>query len=238
MFNNDETQKRKKDMRLFLKWAGEQDISFYPDASDYLVETEGQIWIEDINTNIENKIGEFRVFFCDLEEAINAGISAYDVFDENSRVFDFHKALFKRDDFCFSPKVVKTIHDTPFNWNVLIIDRIEIQSPFRGNGYGLQVMLSLMKRFGSNAGLVAINPFPLQFEGTMPCIGVDGTTNADLKKWEKELDKSTKKLSSYYEFLQFSCLPRTPYMVRSLELILPNSATLESIYANRVRGSN
>jgi hypothetical protein len=84
-------------------------------------------------------------------------------------------------------------------------------------------MHHMMKRFGPGTALVAIKPFPLQFEHE--------SSNEDNKKWRTELKLAqlpknerlaTKKLSEYYGKLGFRRIARTSYMVRTTEWVLPD----------------
>ena len=83
-------------------------------------------------------------------------------------------------------------------------------------------MLEIMRRFSAGAALVAIKPFPLQFE--------PASSSDDEKKWRTDLGLAelpkgkriaTKKLSDYYSRLGFLRLGRTPFMVRGTGRPLP-----------------
>lgn len=54
--------------------------------------------------------------------------------------------------------------DDIWNFNLLILDRVELLPRYRGNSSGLIVLRSLIERFGAGAGVVGMKPFPLQFE--------------------------------------------------------------------------
>lgn len=208
-----------------LTWKGECYVNPSVEGQDFLVETNGIIWAE-YESEPPKKIGEFRLYFCDIEGAGNSNIDSYDVLDTTTHTFEYYKVLMSSGDYGFSKKVNKALNTILSNFNVLIIDRIEIAPQYRSNGYGLQVMLALMQRFGSNAGICAIKPFPLQFEGIMQKVGNAGSSETALKK-------ATAKLVSYYKHLGFIKLPNTPFMVRSLQLLLPTQESIESTIAAR-----
>jgi len=106
---------------------------------------------------------------------------------------------------------------------VLILDRLEILPKFRGKCAGLAVMAEMIRRFSPGAALVAIKPFPLQFE--------PAPSSDDEKKWRRDLGLAelpegkriaTKKLFDYYSRLGFLRLGRTPFMVRGSGRPLPS----------------
>jgi GNAT superfamily N-acetyltransferase len=100
--------------------------------------------------------------------------------------------------------------------NILILDRLEILPQFRGRGLGLAVMSDLIKRFSLGAGLVAIKPYPLQFEFH--------SSDTESRTWRQELGLSglcadeklaTQKLCDYYGRIGFRRLRGTPFMIRA-----------------------
>jgi hypothetical protein len=206
---------KKETTTIQITWTGEHIYCPVASPKDFLIETQGTIWLQNELAG-RSAIGEFRLFFCDVEGALNANIDSYDVFDASFRTFEYYKILMRGKEFGFAKTVNQTLNDTLSNVNVLIIDRIEIKQEYRTNGYGLDVMSALIHRFGLNAGIAAIKPFPLQFDGAMPQVEVAGITAEDVKKWTTALAKATKKLVSYYEKIDFQRLPGSPYMVRSL----------------------
>jgi len=65
----------------------------------------------------------------------------------------------------FSPAVCRILRDEMvLSQNMLILDRLEISPEFRRQQLGLRYMRTAIKRFGLGCRIVAIKPFPLQFE--------------------------------------------------------------------------
>lgn len=69
--------------------------------------------------------------------------------------------------------------------DLLILTRIEILSSFRGLGIGKFVIKDFILNFGSGCGLVALKPFPLQFESRLSSyraiMGYDTMNKSKLK---------------------------------------------------------
>ena len=61
-------------------------------------------------------------------------------------------------------KIVDLVGDS-FNTNVLLVSRLEIKEKYRGQGYGKYVLNSLDIYFKSTCAYVALNSFPIGFEG-------------------------------------------------------------------------
>jgi hypothetical protein len=56
--------------------------------------------------------------------------------------------------------------DVVFSNNILILDRLEILSDYRGEELGLRFIKAAVRRYGIGCRLVAIKPYPLQHEST------------------------------------------------------------------------
>src|ERR1039457_6962879 len=87
------------------------------------------------------------------------GFEWYDVLDSFSETAPYLE-LFEGDD--WSDKVQEVCE--PLGNDLLILDRMEVKERYRGNGFGLMAANSCMRVFGSGCGLVALKPFPLQYE--------------------------------------------------------------------------
>ena len=64
----------------------------------------------------------------------------------------------------FSRRLHNLLGNEIENFNFLILDRVELLPKYRGDGVGLLVLRSLIERFGAEAGVVGMKPFPLQLE--------------------------------------------------------------------------
>jgi hypothetical protein len=139
-------------------------------------------------------------------------VSVFAVFDQTAVTFDYYQDLY--DGYFFKPAVSKALgcEGEVVPMNILILDRIEIHPPFRGRRFGLAALKCLIQRLRIGAGLIAMKPFPLQFEsGAIDCTpeelalrGLNGFKGGET--W------CTTKLRRYYGLLGFKQGPRTPYM--------------------------
>lgn len=104
-------------------------------------------------------------------------------------------------------------NDEIFGLNLLVISRLEILPDYRRNNLGLKVIDFVVNRFGSEAGLVLIKPYPLQFE----------SERLHHDDWYKELiferlssdqNCALRKLKDHYSKIGFVEIPGTLFMGR------------------------
>ncbi|MRT92666.1 hypothetical protein [Ancylomarina sp. 16SWW S1-10-2] len=114
----------------------------------------------------------FEAGFCTLREA----------FDKSESSLAVGKAILNDSFEKIDDKIVDLVGDS-FNTNVLLVSRLEIKEKYRGQGYGKYVLNSLDIYFKSTCAYVAINSFPLGFEGITDDVNYD---------------KAQKRLNSFY----------------------------------------
>ena len=92
-------------------------------------------------------------------------------------------------------------------------------------------MRRLIQRFSVGAGVVAIKPFPLQFESSIPAEGEEGWhEKMQLSSFRESEQDAVQKLKDHYGKLGFIEMSGTPHMFLStarrlppLENLLPQS---------------
>ncbi|MEJ7804329.1 MAG: hypothetical protein WKG03_00190 [Telluria sp.] len=172
--------------------------------------------------------GRFKLFYMDVNAAMDEHRSIFELFDGRAQTLDYFYGIYETTDSTIqlAPSLVRLLDDEPFLGNVLILDRLEILPKFRGCNLGLLVMRRLIERFRHGAELVAIKPFPLQFECSMP----------SRDRWREQLklselgsrqDQATAKLRRHYGKLGFKHMRGSPFMFRLAERPLPKVSALE-----------
>ncbi len=160
------------------------------------------------------KVGEFSVFLIDLERCINEGASPFDAFDTHQATMPYYELY--DDDLGFPEVVLEALGSDGF-WapNMLILDRLVIAPKHRGSNKGLVVLHTLMTRLSIGCGIVAMKPYPLQYEGGSPAENQNEAffKKAGLSSFSGSQDASTRKLKKYYRRLGFRAVPKTPFMV-------------------------
>jgi hypothetical protein len=205
---------------VLLEWDS-ADVCIVPDdPSDFIYETTGRVVAR--GDGGRTLIGKFRLYYVDIGSAFNDKVSVHDVFDTYAQTFEIYEALFEADSIEPRERVQRLLEYEVDGLNVLILDRLEILPAFRGSQLGLAVMRAIIQRFSAGVGLVAIKPFPLQFEHE--------PTDQGEREWRAELGLAdlprvqrvaTAKLCAYYKKLGFLRLRGTPFMVRSVSTRFP-----------------
>ncbi|MCA1602709.1 MAG: hypothetical protein LC776_14060 [Acidobacteria bacterium] len=166
--------------------------------------------------------------YADFVSAEHSGLSPFDVLDTYQHTMEYFDAVLQSNRASFSDRLEKLLDYEVWNSNLLILDRIEILPKYRGCGIGLLVLTSLIERFDGGAGVVALKPFPLQFE-SREC--------QDSSAWIKRLRledlpcdslAAKNKLKQYHEKLGFVEMKSTPFMFRSMAWALPSIEQLRS----------
>lgn len=159
------------------------------------------------------------------------GFSAFDIFDEYQKTFDYMAALYdmrgvnKRDP-SFKKKVLDAINCDPFvlSSNLMIIDWVEIYPEFRGRNFANLAIKTMIRKFGRGMELVALCAMPLQFIESRE---LDEHTTVEEVEWFKnrvrlklnefssDMKKSKEKLASHYGQIGFWRVTGTDYMVKA-----------------------
>lgn len=193
----------------------------YSDPYKFVLSVSGKIngeldeeFIETDEDVIYFEVGTFDIKIVDTLGADVERILFADVFDSYHETMDCFKSLYDMDNEEFTSEVENLIPDCQFNHNILILNRINIYSQFRGNKLGLVALRAVIERFKLGVGVIALKPFPLQFEGGYLHNPKDSENiKLGLDSFKLSQEKATEKLKRYYKKLGFMSVPRTDYMV-------------------------
>ena len=80
----------------------------------------------------------------------------------------------------FNENFLEVVGHEVSDYNLLILDRLEIIIPqYRGKKLGLTILHHMIERFSAGASIVAMKPFPLQFEPMKDKDKKNGVTRCD-----------------------------------------------------------
>lgn len=162
------------------------------EPEDFMYEVCGKILCGTEEDEKDRVAGRFRLYYADFETALNHGVSAFEVLDAYQHTLEYAEAILGSNEAPFSARLQKLLGDEIWNFNLLILDRVEILPKYRGGGIGLLVLTSLIERFGAGAGVVGMKPFPLQSSLSSPVILRRGRNVLDSKtyhvtqKWRRK----------------------------------------------------
>lgn len=160
------------------------------------------------------RVGAFSIIVIDVEAAVNAKVGMFDVFDCDARTVDYFDLY--TGDMDFAPSVIEALGgEDRWTPNILILERLEMLPKYRGRGIGLRVLRWLQFHFSTGCGIVAMKPYPLQFEGGTPEENKDkpGFVKMGWGQFSADFEVSLNKLHQYYGRLGFNAVPGTPFMV-------------------------
>ena len=197
------------------------------EPEDFIHEVSGKVLCADLKDDKDRIAGRFRLYYADFELAQNHGMTAVEVLDAHQHTLEYAQAILDRNQAPFSSRLQKLLGDEIWNFNLLILDRLEILPRYRGLGAGLIVLTALIERFGSGAGVVGMKPFPLQFE---PNQSSDSPWARRLKLRSLSSDHKTsaRKLKQYYSKLGFVEMKSTPFMFWNMSWALPSLEQLQA----------
>lgn len=205
---------------LLLKFAPETFFDENTEPERFIHRYKGKII--DCDNNEERKAGKFSARVIDVRGAMFDGCDIFDVFDSEGGAMSCYENLYESDTEDFNEKTrdVAFGGDYPWNPNILILDYLLVRPEFRGKGLGLHTIRALIQRLRQGVGLVALKPFPLQFE--IGAVESPEYRKKGLHLFRLAEEQARRKLLEHYALLGFREVPDTGYMVLNPETKLPS----------------
>ena len=192
------------------------------DPLDYIYPIGGRILkIDDEN---EVLVGKFRLLYIDIASAMDERFTdIFQIFDAYSETTaDYYSSAFEPNEMDLSKDLRQLLDDDIYESNLLIFDRLELLPDYRGQNLGIVIMRRLIQRFSSAAGVVAIKPFPLQFESSITAEDEEGWhVEMQLSNFQNPVQDAVQKLKDHYSKLGFVEMKDTPHMFLSTARRLP-----------------
>jgi len=104
-----------------MSWSGENYVSEYADPHDFVYETSGDLFHLDEFEGRES-IGKFRVYYVDVERAMNEREPIYYVLDDHSaEVAEYFEPIFESEGYDFNENLLETVGHEVTGYNILIL---------------------------------------------------------------------------------------------------------------------
>lgn len=205
---------------LFLSLHYSETQAATEDLSRFVYTMDGRILLTDVEDR-ETEAGHFTVTMVDATGAMDEGVPAFDLFDTSASLFEYYLALYdsRTSDYKRSALTAAGCDYIPLA-NLLVIDRLFLYPEYRGHGLGLAALIEIVRRHRYGAGLIALKPFPLQFECHNRAQDTPERQRLRLDDFDLTQEKAMAKLRRYYGRLGFKRVPRTEYMVLSPDAVL------------------
>jgi GNAT superfamily N-acetyltransferase len=173
------------------------------DPSDFITIYHGNI-IGIMDNDREHKIGKIILYMVERGRALNDGESLFDVMDcLDGDSCDCFANLFDHETEELKPDVEKLLsEDRAFQSDMMLIERLELNREYRGQGMGKQIALRAIQKFGGNCSVITCVPVPLQFTGLGP---------RDKEPVGKRF--AQQQVRKFWEGVGFVRLPRSDYYI-------------------------
>jgi GNAT superfamily N-acetyltransferase len=213
---------------LIVKFEGYSACLEAAEPDDFFFEMRGKI-VTVGESDEETLVGKFCIYYADVDSAYDEGLEPLEVLDTFFNTVDYFSSIYVTNGTDFNEKLLHLLNYDAIGNNCLILDRLELLPRYRGRNLGLIILRRLIQRFSLGAGVVAIKPFPLQFEHEPSTEKGDHWRNElQLTNFTKIEHAATQKLRSYYRKLGFIGMRGTPFMFRSTALRLPTVEELST----------
>jgi hypothetical protein len=190
-----------------LQYQAKHDI----DGDDtFILSVDGTIYGEAVDEKcLESKIelGELKLFVIKVGNAISAGASLPVILDTYQQTLDAGCVLFNDSFDDYSPGVKDKFEDAYASDDILLLDRLNLNPLVRGQRLGLAALWRGMQDWSAGCSLVAIKPFPVQFEGG-GC-NTENVSKLQLEGFKGSKIDSFRRLRNYYEKLGFERIARS-----------------------------
>jgi GNAT superfamily N-acetyltransferase len=168
----------------------------------------------------EFKLGYLRMYLVQVGNALNANADLSSIFDIHQGTADIGSHLFNSSFDDFRPWIKRRFDDA-FPWeDILILDRLALIPAVRGQQLGLAVLHQAIEDWSSGCSLVAMKPFPLQYEGGGR--SRQNITNLKLEGLLTNKAESFRRLRAYYAKLGFERAARSEIFVLSTKELRPS----------------
>ena len=107
--------------------------------------------------------GRFEASYINVDNSLVAGVKLYGLMDTcSAEMAEVYETLFDPHTDELRKNVKELLGNVPFR-NILVIDRVEILSAYRGMGIGLATVWRLIRHHSTGCGIVVLKAFPFQF---------------------------------------------------------------------------
>ena len=203
----------------------------HPEPSDYITPLAGNIYLSSDDADEGTALGTIRAYSVHLGNASEDGVSWFEVLDSHSGDLALYLDLFDTDASWYSEWVESNLE--PYSSDLLILDRIRVEPPYRGKGYGLYAAELLIQSFAPAGGLAACVPAPYEL---LQKHRLPGGQDAIRLRRENEIPEwgpAEAKLRDLWSLLGFQPVPASDVWALSLSFQRPTMQDVLQRYFER-----
>lgn len=173
------------------------------DPHKYISTFSGSIVQLNLDVHQKIKIGNIRLKFLLIGEALNDEVNILELFNTGeylyrigSKVLNFETSDFKED--------IQSFFNYEFySFDLCIIGRFEIIEVFRGKEIGRLILKNIKRRFSISCALFVVHTYPIQFEHPDSDFLLNEKSKIKLDLLDKDFEKSFYKLKAFYQKIRF-----------------------------------
>lgn len=149
-------------------WCGNTEPAHY--VSHYRGEVFGYDDADEDEEELDEpdvRLGTIDVLYVNRNRILNENESLFEAMDDfSSETMECYEAIIDQETNDWKDEVQVLIGEGGMvNYDILIINRLELEEKFRGKSIGEQVARQVINTLGSNCGVIVCKPFPLQYRG-------------------------------------------------------------------------
>lgn len=184
------------------------------EADDYILhmtaEISGYADFEEIEPERRKIVlGELQFYLVRVGNAVNDRVSLSDVFDTLQETCEAGAAIFDSCYSDFSPAVKRNFGEAFWGGDLLLLHYLTVEPCARGQRLGLAVLERVVRDWSSGCSLVAMKPFPLQFQAVSDKPAHQKQLALD--RFPSSKREAFRALRRYYEKLGFERIGRSEY---------------------------
>jgi hypothetical protein len=191
----------------------------YSEPNRYVHIYQGQIFGKDdsdtdheSNSESDVRLGEVEVYLVTYGRIINERSSLFEAMDAaSSETMECYEAIIDQETNNWKEEVQSLIgEDGLVMYDILLINRLELNERYRGKGIGAQVALEVIKALGSNCAVIACKPFPLQYRGSGE---PEHAKDRAVPGYEQKRRVAFRKVSAFWKKVGFKKLPSSDHCI-------------------------
>jgi len=181
--------------------------------TDWITEIHGEAHAHD-ESGVGKLAGRGRYFFVDID---NSEQRPRHILDQSNALIPFINVLYKAMAHEFTDELMAKTRFRGWSMNLLVIDRVEVVSCYRGCGLGRKMIEDIIRLFSGRAKVAALKAVPLQYEcGYTPDSQEPWDRMMQLEQLPSDHQEATQRLRGFYSRLGFVPVGEEGVMARYL----------------------
>ena len=204
--------------------------SFVDDPTDFVNEIDFEVFLID-ESGLQEQVAKGKMSHILFSLAMDLKFPLFEVMDVTSAISEISSVLFEWDiDKDYWDKLHFYSEDYPLeNFNICLLESLEIIAKYRGKRLGKKIINSLIKRFYSSCGLWVLKAYPIQFDlNTIRKNEIEWNTKMDYLSLEEDFEKAQYQIFDYYAKMGFENPFEMEYfIIKPFDFITKNNQFLQ-----------